>query len=113
MGAHNVYRLIEHPAGEVWIRVYPTAELRAQDAIEPQWIIRDFESSDGLEAVLPRVGNAVDRSKRYAWRWQGGRVIADPAIPDPPHPRQPLLDEIQAATTIAALRAAVLKIVKP
>ena len=113
MGFHNVYRMIEQPSGDIWIRAYPSEERRAADPIQPGWITRDYDSADALEQVLPRVGNTVDRSRRGAWRWQGGRVISDPAVPDPPHPKQALLDEVGAATTIAALRAAILKLIRP
>ena len=106
MGAHNVYRVIEQPSGEVWIRAYPDREQRTHDSTPGQ----DFDSADLLEQVLPRIGTVVDRSHRHAWRWQVNRVIADPAIPDPSHPRQALVNEVTAATTIAALKAAVLKL---
>ena len=112
MGAHNVYRLIVHATGEVWIRAYPTAENRSRDSVEVGWVVQDFPSADALEQILPRTGQTVDRSRRHAWRWQGNRVLADPAVPDPPNPKQPLLDEITAATTVAALKTALLKVVK-
>lgn len=106
MGAHNVYRVIAQPSGDLWIRVYPTVESRSADGT----IGQDFDSADALEQMLPKLAGRVDRSKRHAWRWQGNRVIVDPTVPDPPKPRQPLIDEVNAATTIAALKAAILKL---
>ncbi len=54
------------------------------------------------EPVLPR-----KRSQRDKWRIKQGVIVEDLTIPDPPHPKQALLDAIDAATTLAQLRAAV------
>ena len=113
MGAHNVYRVIVHASGDIWIRTYPTAEERAVDSVQFGWITRDFDSADALEQILPMKANRVDRTKRHAWRWQGNRVVADASIPDPPLPRQALVDEATAATTVAQLKAVVLKLIRP
>ena len=101
----NLYRIIVHPTNDIWVRAYPDAESRTRDRVAPAWVIHDFDSEAEVKLVLP-----PDRSRRHAWRWVGTRVIADPAVPDPPKPRQALIDEVQAATTIAALKAAVLKL---
>ena len=61
----------------------------------------DF-SNDAYEALVPRTAPIGH------WRRQGNAIIVDPP-PAPPHPRQPVLDEITAATTLDALKAAVLK----
>ena len=59
----------------------------------------------------------ADRSNRHKWRLKKvagqDRVEVDLAAPDPPDPRQPLLDQINAANTVGELKAALLKVVKP
>src|SRR3990167_8553899 len=52
----------------------------------------------------------TDRARRHAWRVRNGQVVDDPAIPDRPAANQALRDEVQAATTLAALKAALLKV---
>ena len=47
----------------------------------------------------------------HRWRIRNGKVVDDPTVPDPPHPRQDVLDQIDAATTIAQLKAVVRKVV--
>ena len=46
-----------------------------------------------------------DKRERHKWRIQGGKVRVDLTVPDPPHPRQALLDQVDAATTVAQLKA--------
>ena len=41
-----------------------------------------------------------DYTKRHKWRLQGSRCVVDDTVPDPPHPRQSLLDQINAAATL-------------
>ena len=41
-----------------------------------------------------------DRTKRHKWRLQGSRCVVDDTVPDPVHPRQSLLDQINAAATL-------------
>ena len=50
------------------------------------------------------------RSQRHKWRHQGGRIVVESSIPDLPDPRQALRDEVASATTIAALKAVLLKV---
>ena len=107
MGAHNVYRLLRTPSGDIAIRVYPTSNERMNDHDANMIVLQECDSAEALQNILP-----PDRSKRFAWRWQGNRVIIDPTVPGPLHPQQSLLDEIAAATTVAALKTALLKMVK-
>ncbi len=53
----------------------------------------------------------TDRGRRYAWRVSAGAVIVDLTVPVPAHPRQALFDEIDSATTLVQLRAALRKVV--
>jgi hypothetical protein len=47
-----------------------------------------------------------DRSTRGKWRIKNGRIVVDATVPDPPHPRQALLDSIDSATSLDELKAA-------
>ena len=57
------------------------------------------------EANLP-----PDRTQRHKWRLQGGRVQVDLTVPDPPDPKKAKKDAIDAAVTLADLKA-VLKVI--
>ena len=50
------------------------------------------------------------RTGRHRWRHENGRVMEDLTIPALVDPRQALRDEVASATTIAALKAALLKV---
>ena len=50
------------------------------------------------------------RTRRHAWRLSNGRVVEDPTIPNPSSLKQALREEVEAATTVAALKAALLKV---
>ncbi len=73
----------------------------------PRPALAGLPFSDVEVNILP-----TDRSKRYAWRRQGNAVVVDPTVQPPPHPRQTLLDEIEAATSIAELKASLLKVIR-
>lgn len=46
----------------------------------------------------------------HRWRIQNGVVVDDPTVPDPPKtPRQAGLEDLRSATTIAQVKAALLK----
>lgn len=47
----------------------------------------------------------------HRWRIRNGVVVDDPTIPDPPHPRQALLNQVNQATTVAQLKALLFQIV--
>ena len=51
------------------------------------------------DPILPQ-----KRSQRDKWRITNGQIVVDATIPDPPNPRQALLDAIDQATTIAQLK---------
>lgn len=68
---------------------------------QPELVVLPFVDMDA--AALP-----TDRSKRYAWRLQAGRVVVDGAVPAPPDPAKIRRDAIVAATTLVDLKAALL-----
>jgi len=58
------------------------------------------------EPELPR-----KRSQREKWRIRGGAIVVDPTVPDPPHPKQALLDAIQRAQSLDDLKALMAQVV--
>ena len=60
--------------------------------------------------IMEETDLPVSRARRHAWRLQGNRIVDDPTVPDVPDLRQALRDEVASATTIAALKAALLKV---
>lgn len=66
--------------------------------------------ASGVPTLVTEVNMPPTRIQRDKWRLQGNQVRVDPTVPDRPHPRQALLDEIEAATTVAALKVAVKKL---
>ena len=66
----------------------------------------------GIPTLVPTAQIPPDRLNRTKWRLQGTSVVPDLSIPDPPHPRQALINEIAAATTIADLKLLLRKVVE-
>lgn len=64
---------------------------------------------DGEASLAPLPPSRVNRAK---WRWNGARVAVDLTVPDPPHPRQALLDAAAQATTVAQLRAILVQVIQ-
>jgi len=60
-----------------------------------------------FDPVLPR-----KRSQREKWRIRGGQVVIDPTVPDPPHPKQALLDEIDGAQSLEEVKALLKRVVQ-
>ena len=83
------------------------AKLRAAGRSYAAAPYEDFED-DEILAFLP-----PDRSQRHKWRKHpsGRGVWIDPSVPDPPHPRQALLDEIDGANSLAELKRLMKKLV--
>ena len=72
---------------------------------------KNADLSDATATVVTTANIPVDRSQRHKWRLQGQRCVVDPTVPNPPHPKQGLLDAIDNATTLAGLKAAVRQMV--
>ena len=53
------------------------------------------------------------RADRWKWRVQGGQVVVKPTVPAFVSGRQALQQEIASATTVADLKATLLKLVGP
>ena len=114
--AIELCRAVHPPAGPVYIiRAAPKARRpgEADDAFYRR-VFDETVARNGWAAWpfldLPFADVPTNRTQRDKWRLQGNQVRVDPTVPDRPHPRQALLDEIEAATTVAALKVAVKKL---
>lgn len=58
------------------------------------------------DPVLPR-----KRSQREKWRIQNGKIVIDPTVPDPPHPRKALLDAIDGASSLDEIKSLLKQVV--
>lgn len=76
-----------------------SAKLIASGALSPGAGIV-WDGQEGERPPLP-----ATKTQRFRWRWNGRAVIEDPAVPDPPTPRQGLLTAIQNAGSLAALKS--------
>ena len=94
-------RVFTKPDGAVRILYLVTGTLDAATA-------RD-ETLAGLPYVDLDVAE-LPATRRDAWRVRGGRVIVDDTVPVPISPRDQLKLDVQAATTVAALKAAMLRL---
>ena len=54
----------------------------------------------------------VGRAQRAKWRLQAGQVVTNLALPDPPHPRQQLLDQLAFANTVPELKLLLDKVIR-
>ena len=74
-------------------------------AKHPEW--------QGLPAVDVQSDALPDeKTPRHQWRLVAGQVVVDPAVPDPPHPKQALLDAIDAASSLAEMKAILKRVVQ-
>ena len=112
-------RVFENPDGTLRI-VHPNPkEQRGEETEEAFYgrvfgqVINGDASLQGLpyfdmeKTLLP-----ANRAKRYAWRTQNKQIVEDSAVPEPPHPKQAILDRISSVTTIAQLKSILTEVVK-
>ena len=110
-------RVFTNPDGSVRV-LRLNARHRGVEETETQFLERETAKQADLmalsfvdvdEAQLPS-----SRMKRHAWRVNPARtaLIVDPGVPDPPHPRQALLDALDQATTIDQLKGLMKQMVR-
>ena len=110
-------RVWEEPGGGLRITTFPPHYTAAQRTaacqkilnlgfVHPASIFVDTDTS-ALPSWPPQ------RADRWKWRLQGGQVIVRPTVPDFVSGRQALKQEIASATTVADLKATMLKLVGP
>lgn len=113
-------RIFREPSGNLRI-LHLAPKHRLPDELDDAFIARvgtQVTTRDSSLAGLPFIDveeaslHALDRSLRHKWRTVGQAVVVDPTVPNLPHPKQALLDEIDAATTMDALKAAVKKVIR-
>ena len=61
---------------------------------------------------IPITSLPQDRAHRDKWRMLAGRIQPDMTIPNRPHPKQALLDEIDRAATVPQLKVLLTKLVR-
>jgi hypothetical protein len=108
-------RVFQNPDGSVRImRLNEKHRLPAET--DDQFFARETAKQPELGSLVFTDMDDVDlpasRAQRDKWRVAGRRVVVNPAVPDKPHPRQALLDEIGAANTLEEMRAALVKVVR-
>lgn len=74
-------------------------------------VLKTLEDAGRYLPGAPLVDHPVlPATPSHRWKIQNGRVVDDPTVPDPPKsPRETGLDDLKAATTIAQVKAALLK----
>lgn len=102
-------RVFQNPDGSLLV-MYLNESRRLAGETDAQFFLREQAKQPALVA-LPFIDTdtsnvPTDRAQRHKWRIAGGQLIVDLAVPNPPHPKQALLDEIDAANSVAQLRAA-------
>ena len=110
-------RVFENPDGSVRV-VTPAPNARLAEESDADFhtriMAKTLAANPDLQGLPFHDVNDSDlpaRSKRYAWRVKGGKVVADAAVPIPPDRRQTLLDELDAAVTPAQIKAVLHKVI--
>ena len=110
-------RVWEEPGGGVRVTTFPsdiTPERRAaacQKLLDGKFIHPASTFIDMDTSLLPSW--PPQRADRWKWRLQGGQVVVKPTVPDFVSGRQALQQEIVSATTVADLKATLLKLIGP
>jgi len=86
-----------------------TAETVAR--LAPLEQAKNPDLADATFTLVTTANTPAERANRHKWRLRNGRVEVDAAVPDPPNPKQALLDAIEGATNLAQLKAAVKNLV--
>ncbi len=110
-------RVFKNPDGSISI-VHPNEKYRNRGEPDVEFYSRVFNKAMSSDPALDGLPSEdidssdlpPDRSKRHKRRLNpANKVVVDPSVPDPPHPRQKLLDGIESATTVAQLKTFLLE----
>ena len=113
-------RVFSNPDGTVRI-VHPVSDLQLPGESDDAFIQRVGLHAIGADptlAGLPFIDVdqaqvlALSRKDRHKWRVDGQTIKIDFHIADLPHPKQALLDQIDASTTVAQLKVVMRTIVR-
>ena len=110
-------RVWEEPGGGLRVTTFPpriSAEQRVaacQKLLDGKFVHPASTFIDTDTSLLPSW--PPQRADRWKWRLQGGQVVVRPTVPDFVSGRQALKQEIASATTVADLKATLLKLVGP
>lgn len=85
---------------------------RRKGETDAQFFAREAAKQPELEGLsfvdVDKAGLPQRREARHKWRVRNGRVIEDTTVPDLPHPKQAILDAIEAAKDLDTLKAELL-----
>lgn len=113
------WRVVEMPDGSIEILKPPSDRARRNAESDEDFCRRVYEETMGRPGIkyagrpfadIDPASVPSDRSQRHAWRLRDGRIVVDPTVPPPPHPKQDLLDAIDRAHTVDDLKAALRKV---
>ena len=112
-------RVLERPNGTIRTVIVANERQRREGESDDAFYARIFDrhvAKHGLEALTAHdVEDSTlppNRRQRAKWRWSGSQVVVDPGIPDRGHPRQDVIDQIEAAQNVPQLREAVKRILR-
>ena len=105
-------RVVKKPDGSLTI-IRPSPNSRREGEGEVEWLDRIFTAHmeargmDGFPFVDMDVSQLpATRINRNKWRLDANRIVfVAQSIPDPPHPKQALIDRAKAAQNISELRS--------
>lgn len=114
-------RILQHPDGSVTI-IHPAMNdlARPPGVNDETWVEQCLDKTMAkhpewhalLSVDIQSDALPTDRALRHKWRLVAGAVMVDPAVPDPSHPKQALLDAIDEAATLVDLKLLMKRIVK-
>lgn len=78
----------------------------ASDAVDKDPTLAGLSFLDVDNTQLPT------RQDRRKWCINGSQMDIDPTRPDPPHPKQNLLNRVASANTVAELKAILIDLIK-
>lgn len=109
-------RIIERADGSLAV-IHPAPKSRRADETEASWLARVFDKAQAADPELAgrpfeemdSDALPADRTQRHAWRRRAGRVVVDPTVTAPPTRAERRRQAIEQATTLADLKAALLR----
>lgn len=111
------FRCWYSPTGEVKVTHFIYDETRERDcrlflAEHPDWTWEDMTAEEYRALQPPKTADGA--SVRHKWRKnpKGKGFVVDASVPDPPHPKQALLDEIDKAASVDELKALMKRLVR-
>src|SRR3990167_1941715 len=103
----TMVRVFTHLDGSVRV-MHLNERHRQPGETDSQFFTRETAKQKDLATVHFIDVDAADlpasRTQRGKWRVLASRVVVDLSVPDPPHPKQVLMDDVARANTLAELK---------